>query len=77
MAGQGLAGILAGVLKIVLLIIFDVDLKTQAYISFCSLGVFNICSALAYPLVFNSDFYKYYANQSEAMKEAERQSAVG
>lgn len=66
MSGNGLAGILAGALKIVLLLIFKTDLTTQAFVSFCALGVFNLMSAFGYSLVFNSEFYKYWANQSNA-----------
>lgn len=65
MSGNGLAGIIAGALKIVLLLIFKTDLTKMAFVSFCTLGVFNLLSAFGYSIVFNSAFYKYWASKTD------------
>ena len=59
MTGNGLSGIIAGLLKTVMLLTIA-DLYTQAVIIFVLIFAFFVSCACAYQYVKNSEFYLHY-----------------
>ena len=60
MSGNGLAGILSGVINLIILLIVPGKGFGDSIVFFSILAVTLIACGIAYPYCIESDFYKYY-----------------